>query len=163
MKFVPLTKDPTEALKKEINQITSSNNMNPDYIKFKKLVGQYNPGYLYGNPKIHKDLGNPPYRPIISQIGTPGYHIAKQIDALIKPYRDTTYITSSTLDFLDDLQQFSYKNEIMASLDAKDLFTNIPVDETIDIIMNAVTNHPYLPPLNVDLTVLRKLLVICTK
>ena len=37
-------------------------------------------------------------------------------------------------------------NGIWASLDVENLFTNIPVNETIDIIINDI-HKPYLPPL----------------
>ena len=51
----------------------------------------------------------------------------------------------------------------MASLDVESLFTNLPVDETIDIIIPRVYNHPDIPPPNIPKHILKELLVICTK
>ena len=44
------------------------------------------------------------------------------------------------------------------------LFTNIPIDQTIDIIIQQVYNHPSVPPPNnLPRELLRQLLEICTK
>ena len=47
-----------------------------------------NPARLYGLPKIHKPPvdGLPKYRPIISQIGSPTYAIAKFLLPFIQPF-----------------------------------------------------------------------------
>ena len=47
------------------------------------------------------------------------------------------------------------------SLDIENLFTNVPVNETINIIINNIYN-PSLPPLKIDPNILKKLLLICT-
>ena len=50
----------------------------------------------------------------------------------------------------------------MASLDAESLFTNVPVNETIDIICNNVYRNVNLPPLSFPEKTLRELLKSCT-
>ena len=45
-------------------------------------------GVLYGLPKIHKD--GAPIRPIISNIGTYNYKLAKYLDSIIKPLQSIT-------------------------------------------------------------------------
>ena len=42
------------------------------------------------------------------------------------------------------------------------LFTNVPTEETIEIIINAVYNHPTLPPPPLKTDTMRKLLQVCT-
>ena len=75
-KFMKLKKDPSTAIKTEINkEITYINNHSN--LTLKKLSGHHEPGYIYGNPKIHIDLENPPLRPIVSQSGTITYETAK--------------------------------------------------------------------------------------
>ena len=70
-KFKKISKDPTEALKKKVNQLIIAANAAVGQEHFAKLVGEYKPGYMYGTVKSHKQ--NNPLRPIISQILTPTY------------------------------------------------------------------------------------------
>ncbi|XP_064089200.1 uncharacterized protein LOC135203401 [Macrobrachium nipponense] len=51
----------------------------------------------------------------------------------------------------------------MASLDVESLFTNVPVDETIGIIMERVYRNPDMRPPNIPEDSLRTLLDICMK
>ena len=52
--------------------------------------------------------------------------------------------------------------EKMVSLDVESLFTNVSTEETIEIIINAVYNHPTLPPPPLKTDTMRKLLRVCT-
>ena len=47
-------------------------------------------------------------------------------------------------------------------MDAESLFTNVPTEETIEIIINAVYNHATLPPPPPKPDTMRKLLQVCT-
>jgi len=47
-------------------------------------------------------------------------------------------------------------------LDVESLFTNVPISETIDIILKNVYNHNSLPPPSLNKETLKKLLYICT-
>ena len=40
---------------------------------------------------------------------------------------------------------------------------NVPIDDTISIILNSVYRHPNIPPPNLPKETLKKLLEICTK
>ena len=88
---------------------------------------------MYGNIKTHKI--NNPIRPIISQVTTPTYHIAKTIAKILTPYIPHKYMLRFTNDLRDQLQTHEYCGYI-ASLDVESLFTNVPVDDTINIIIN---------------------------
>ncbi|XP_064081452.1 uncharacterized protein LOC135198023 [Macrobrachium nipponense] len=48
-------------------------------------------------------------------------------------------------------------------MDVESLFTNVPVDETIQIILDRVYRDDSTPPLNIPEHALQKLLEICTK
>ena len=50
----------------------------------------------------------------------------------------------------------------MASLDVESLFTNVPVEATIEIILNNVYNHTHLPQPKISRNILKKLLILCT-
>ena len=100
-----------------------------------------NPARLYGSPKIHKPLVNglPKYRPIISQIGTCTYEIAKFLLPFITPHTTNNYTVKDTFHFVSMLDNKDHRL-FMASLDVDSLFTNIPLDETIEIVTNKVYN-----------------------
>ena len=44
----------------------------------------------------------------------------------------------------------------------ENLFTNVPVLETINIIINNIYHHPTLPPLKINSNTLQKILLLCT-
>ncbi|XP_050707355.1 uncharacterized protein LOC126992592 [Eriocheir sinensis] len=116
-------------------------------------------GYCYGNVKIHKP-GNK-LRPIISQIPTPTYTIAKRLCATT-PYVPSTYSLTSAADFLDILKSNNTKGNI-ASLDVESLFTNVPIDRTIEYILQRVYHNDDTPSLDIPEPTLRSLLECCTK
>ena len=159
-KFKPISKDPTDKIKKKVNKIIETNNAHVDSFKFSKIVGDYQLAYLYGNIKTHKK--DFPVRPIISQVPSATYKLAKTLNALISPYIPGEYSLKNSEEFLD-LLNTDKKQGIVASLDVESLFTNLPVDETIDIIISRVYKHPDIPPPKVSSHTLRQLLVTCTK
>ena len=109
--------------------------------------------------KTHKQ-GNP-LRPIISQIPTPTYRVAKRLNQLLTPYIPTTHSLRSTEEFIDILRVSKPKG-IIASLDVDSLYTNIPVERTIDIILNYAYQHRELPPPKMPRSIMRDLLLACT-
>ena len=50
----------------------------------------------------------------------------------------------------------------MASLDVESLFSNVPVEETIDIIQRYVYENEELPPPSIPSHYLKSLLKLCT-
>ena len=157
-KFQPLTRNPVEVLKNNLNTlIEQANSAAPN--TFKKITGDYNPGYLYGNPKTHKD--GIPLRPIISQIPTPTYAIAKQLDSLIKPYIPSKYMLKSRDEFIDIIRGKDPTEET-CSLDVESLFTNVPVKRTISFILKHVYHHSQIKPPSLPRNILKELLLTCT-
>ena len=134
----------------------------PSAPKFTKLCGKFSPGYAYGNVKNHKP-GNP-LRPIISQIPTATYNIAKKLNEILTPYVPTAYTLTSANEFLELLRNSpEADNHIIASLDVESLFTNVPVDRTIEFILDRVYRCQETPTLNIPEEKLKTLLEICTK
>jgi hypothetical protein len=92
---------------------------------------------MYGLPKVHKP--NFQLRPIIAAIGTHSYKLAKFLVPLLRPFSINTFTINDTFTELLVKELCELKintNVIMASFDIKSLFTNIPLDETINIIIN---------------------------
>ena len=104
-----------------------------DYIR----TSSSNLGIMYGLPKIHKP--ETPLRPILSAINTHSYNIAKFLVPLLEPLTRNQYTVKNSYSFSALLNSLSYQEPVhMASFDITSLFTNIPVDETIEIICNTI-------------------------
>ena len=91
------------------------------------------PACLYGLPKIHKALvdGHPNYRPIKSQIGSPTYKIAKYLlDFITKD----EYMLKDSSEFVSMIDKQDH-NSFMCSFDLDYLFTKVPLEETIEIVI----------------------------
>jgi len=158
-KFEPIAQDQTKQLKSDVNKLIDTNNSVIGDVKLQKITGEFEPGYIYGNVKIHKE--NNFLRPIISQIPTPTYKLAKKLNELIVPNMPVNYTLKSSEDFVRMLQSIKPKGEL-DSLDVESLFTNVPIEETIKIIQDSVFNHPTLTPLRMSPMILRELLLSCT-
>ena len=76
-KFMKVAKDPIPKLKKKLNKLIDNVNAAQGPHHMQKLLGHYKPGYIYGTAKIHKNIVDPPLRPIISNIGSPTYTVAQ--------------------------------------------------------------------------------------
>ena len=159
-KFKRISKDPTNTLKQKANKLIETLNAVKDDINLPKIIGDHQPGYIYGNVKIHKN--NNPLRPIISQIPTPTYNLAKSLNKIISPYISNEYMLKSSSDFIDLLHSNQSKG-IVASLDVESLFTNVPIDPTIEIILQNTYNHPSIPPPKIPSEILKQLLELCTR
>ena len=97
------------------------------------------PAWLYGLPKIHKALvdGLPNYRPIISQIGSPIYKIAKHLLDFVSTITKNEYTLKDSFEFVSmiDKQDHHY---FMCSFDIDSLFANVPLEEIVDIVVKNV-------------------------
>ena len=94
------------------------------------------PGVLYGLCKVHKGVGKdddtPPFRPILSAINTPSYKIAKFLVPVLSDLTKNNYVCKDSLEFAKNIREQN-PSLFMASFDIDALFTNLPLDETIEI------------------------------
>ncbi|XP_068233571.1 uncharacterized protein [Palaemon carinicauda] len=140
-KFEKLSYNPIEEIKREANKTIEKINAAKNAVHFQIIIGDFSPGYV----KTHKN-GNP-LRPSISQCPTLTYHL---------------YSVAVSTEFLGKLKG-SHTSYTIASLDVEFLFTNVPVGETIDLILERVYRDPSNPTLNIPEEALRNLLEVCTK
>ena len=147
---------PIRAVSERTPDISTNNTVGG--IKLPKIVGDYTPGYIYGNPKTHKP--GYPLRPIISQIPTPTYSLAKRLNSLLTPYIPSEFSLRATTDFVDVVRR-SRPCRSVASMDVEALFTNVPVGETTQIILDTVYRGNSTP-LDIPEECLRRLLIACT-
>ena len=156
-KFKRLQKDPIPNLKKKLNKLIDNVNAVPGSHHIDKLIGHFQPGYIYGNPKIHKNSENPKLRPIISNIGSPCYNVAQRLNQILKPYLPKQYMVESTNEFISIINTIR-NAPMIASLDVESLFTNIPILETIEIILENTYNNSDLSPPSIPRKIMFELL-----
>ena len=102
------------------------------------------PGILYGLPKIHKL--NCPIRPILSAIGTVNYNIAKFLVPILSPLTSNEYTVKNSIEFAKELRTINLsENAFLASFDVKSLFTQIPLNETVDICVKECDRLNLIP------------------
>ena len=75
-------------------------------------------------------------RPILSAQGTYNYALAKWLDEKLKPLSLNQYTISDIFSFSEDLRNTSLnESDILVSHYVSSLFTNVPLDETIHILV----------------------------
>ncbi|XP_049868146.1 uncharacterized protein LOC126368293 [Pectinophora gossypiella] len=92
------------------------------------------PPRLYGLPKVHKT--GVPLRPIVSQINTPTYDLAKHVARVLQNLvGHTSSFVRDSRQFVDFLSRMNVeKEEVMVSFDVESLFTNVPVQECLEVV-----------------------------
>ena len=86
---------------------------------------------------MHK--GNTPLPPVVSMIRTAEYNLAKYLVGFMSDAMPTTYMLNSTGSFVNQISSYDFKPfHVLVSYDVVSLFTNIPLNETIDIVCNYV-------------------------
>ena len=97
---------------------------------------------MYGLCKIHKAVTAicPPFTPILSAIGTPSYKIAK---FLVPKLSSITFNEFTVKDYFAFAEEIVHQDSklYMGSLDVDSLFTNIPLEETINICTNLIYDN----------------------
>ena len=115
---------------------------------------------MYGLPKTHKQ--NVSLRPIISSIGTFSYKTAKYLAKILSPLAQNSYLLKNSNDFINRLNKFKLRNSYMVSFDVESLFTNVPLDYTINLILERIYQDKELDIL-IPEPDLKRLLELCTK
>ena len=85
----------------------NSNYLSEDDYKFIKPCGS-KPGVMYGLCKVHKGItpndSVPPFRPILSAIGTCSYNLAKFFVPLLKQYTINEYTVKDSFSFCKEIE-----------------------------------------------------------
>ena len=82
-------------------------------------------------------------RPILSATQTYNYALAKWLDVKFKPLSTYQCSKTDTFDFVNEIQQLPNNDgDILVSYDFSSLFTNVPLEETIQqLTEKAFTNN----------------------
>ena len=108
------------------------------------------PARIYGTPKMHKFSPSdsfPKLHPIVSSIGTFNYNLSRFLCYLLSPLLPNDYSCKDTFSFVSQIKNANLSKKFLVSYDVTSLFTNIPLQETIDIAINLIFNHN--PNLNI--------------
>ena len=111
---------------------------------------------------IVSSLGSFNYKlgPIVSSIGTFNYNLAQCLCDLLSPLVPNDYSWKDTFSFVSQIKIANLSIKFLVSYDVTSLFTNIPLQETIDIAINLIFNHNH--NLNITKKKLKKLFLFAT-
>lgn len=128
------------------------------YKKLRPIGSQ--PPRLYGLSKIHKP--NVPLRPVLSMPGSAYHPIAEKVTEWLSVVEECQ-INSSTKEIVEKLKDIKLQeDEVIISFDVVSLYTNVPVQEAIDISTTLLYSGKYKEP-PIDKESFKKLLTICVK
>ena len=102
------------------------------------------PGLFYTTAKVHKlqsgeRLNELTMRPIVSNVWTATYETAKFLNSLLAPLGKSDCSILNTKAFVKQVKgQRIPEGYKMISFTVKNLFTNVPLKETVDIILTKV-------------------------
>ena len=146
-------------LEKTVREILLENEAVRVYEKGSRLA------HLYGLSKTHKSKLS--MRPILSAVGTYNYKLARWLDIALKPLSVNKSTISDPLKFAEKIRQTNITaDDILVSYDVSSLFTNVPVDETIQLLADKAFKNNWFNEknkLNIKKTDLIKLLTLATK
>ena len=94
------------------------------------------PARIYDTPKMYKFFSNdsfPKLCPIVSSTGTFNYNLAPFLCDLLSPLVLNDYSWKDTFSFVSQIKNANLSKIFLVSYDVTSLFTNIPLQETIDI------------------------------
>ena len=89
---------------------------------------------LNGLPKVHKPTY--PLRPILSASTFHKFQLGKNIIPIISHLASNDYMLKNSYDFVSTIQGIPDADSLyMCSFDIESLYTSIPVDESIELIL----------------------------
>ena len=121
------------------------------------------PARIYGTPKMHKFSPNdsfPKRSPIVSSVGSFNYNLNRFLCDLLSPLVPNDYSCKDTFYFVSQIKNANLCIKFLVSYDVTSLFTNIPLQETIDIAINLIFNPN--PNLNITKKELKKRFLFAT-
>ena len=142
-------------------------NFKDKYDKYEEMrPAPHEPGRLYATAKTHKfnsldniTVDNLNFRSIISQIGTYTYNASSVMSQYLKPLCENEYKINDTQTFASMIKNQAplSSDKEYVSYDVDSLFTNIPVEETIEYIIHQIYNEKKVPQI-CSKTIFRRLM-----
>ena len=167
--FQKLSHDPTKTTERKVQNASRK-------IKSRLSINEYkgiyptgsSPGKLYGTAKIHKlsdrdGIKKLSIHPVIYNLNTATYHLAKYLAKLLSPLSTSEYTVSSSKEFMTTIKNVQVPSGYhMVSFDVKSLFTNVPLKYTIGLVLEQIYNKGELVT-NITRSEMKEMLLLCTK
>ena len=115
-----------------------------DEIFHKILLSGSTHGVLYGLPQVHKP--GCPFCPIVSSANIYNYNLASYLVRVLQSISTNQFTVKDSFSFAEWAKTYNHNGEYMRSFDVSSLFTNAPLDETIQICLDklyALANQSY--------------------
>ena len=170
-KFKIVPDDPTPArlnsLQRYLKKLQKRGEITEDV--FKRLRPQNaKPARAHGLPKTHKEYTDlPPFRPVIDTIGTTHSKIGKYLCEILKPLSTNEFTLKDSFDAAERIRNISpndMENDYkFVSFDVVSLFTNVPLQRTLKLILDRVYKDKLIATTMKKSTLKKLLLDTCTK
>ena len=167
--FTKLYLDPTKKIESKIKRFLREIKTNLTSQKYSRLypTGSCH-GKFYGTAKIHKILPTDnvdklPIRPIVSNINTSSYKLAKYLAKLLSPLSRSQCTVNSAKHLIKLIKHEEILTDYqMISFDVQSLSTSISLDKTIEIILQRIYNRNEVTT-EIPKKVMKELLLLRTK
>ena len=167
--FLQVDKDPTASIERKVQRtLRKIKDKIPALLYSKIYPTGSSPGLFYGTGKFRKVKGNGNVedlllRPIISNIRTATYELAKYLAKILKLLDQSQYAIKRSTSFIKTLKkQMIPPGYQMMSFDIVSLFTNVSLEETINIIIKRIYDKNEINT-NIPKQEMKELLYLCTK
>ena len=135
------------------------NNTRPKAAKF---------GRVHALPKVHKKFESlPPFRPIVDTIGTVYSKMGKYLCELLFPLSTNEFSVKDSFEMAEKIKSIPRSllddGYVFVSFDVVSLFTNVPLIETVGVILNRVYNQNLISTSLKRRTLKKLLLDTCRK
>ncbi|KAL9973358.1 hypothetical protein ACROYT_G019801 [Oculina patagonica] len=142
-----LNKDPTDRLTRKLTEklLTLKRSGDLSETVYNKIRPRHKqPPRIYGLPKIHK--ADVPLRPIVSCVNTFAYDLSAYLANILSPLTgNSDFAVTNSAHFVSTISSETIlDNEIMVSFDVESLFTNVPIDGTVQAALRKLENDPSL-------------------
>jgi hypothetical protein len=157
---IEIKNDPTNKYNTQIiNMIKLNNKLIDSDSKFKYIINNPKPPKLNSLIKIHKE--NKPIRPLINSKTAPNYKIAKLLTHILKDKLklENKYNIKNTIELTKKLNTIIVNNNTkLFSFDITNMYTNIPIQNTLNIIKQKLIenneNNTYIKQITNSLNII---------
>ena len=134
--FKELKKDPTQKYQRELSDVVKRcTRVIPEECRQKMNILNSKAPVMKGIPKIHKK--NVPIRPLVNFKCAPTYNVSKLLASKLSNDLELEHVynVKNRYEFVERVKNIDIdSNSRLVSFDIANLYTNIPISETVDLV-----------------------------